>query len=95
MAATIVEALTSSRSVFAAELRPPRAELASAAGIDAWIDTYHAVRRLSSAGTYVFLTDSAVGTAEEDNLRHRETSASPRRITIAEALRGGRTTPIC
>jgi hypothetical protein len=70
VAATIVEALTSSRSVFAAELRPPRAELASAAGIDAWIDTYHAVRRLSSAGTYVFLTDSAVGTAEEDNLRH-------------------------
>jgi hypothetical protein len=56
--------------VIAAELRPPRAELATAEGMDAWIDTYHAVRRLSQQGTYVLLTDSAVGTAEEDNLRH-------------------------
>ncbi len=40
------------------------------AGIDAWIDTYHAVRSLTRQGTYVFLTDSAVGTREEDNLRH-------------------------
>ncbi len=38
--------------------------------MDAWIDTYHAVRRLTRAGTFVFLTDSAVGTKEEDNLRH-------------------------
>jgi hypothetical protein len=38
--------------------------------MDAWIDTYHAVRRLTRQGTYVFLTDSAVGLQEEDNLRH-------------------------
>jgi 5,10-methylenetetrahydrofolate reductase len=38
--------------------------------MDAWIDTYHAVRGLTRAGTFVFLTDSAVGTKEEDNLRH-------------------------
>lgn len=38
--------------------------------MDAWIDTYHAVRRLTKQGTYVFLTDSAVGSEEEDNLRH-------------------------
>ena len=54
----------------AVELRPPRAQLAAAAGIDAWIDTYHAVRRLTRDGRFVFLTDSAVGSAEEDNLRH-------------------------
>jgi len=54
----------------AAELRPPRAELATREGMDAWIDTYHAVQRLIRQGTYVFLTDSAVGAAEEDNLRH-------------------------
>ncbi len=42
--------------------------------MDAWIDTYHAVRRLTSEGTYVFLTDSAVGAAEEDNLRHLVTN---------------------
>jgi hypothetical protein len=56
--------------VIAAELRPPRAELAASEGRDAWIDTYHAVTRLTRQGTYVFLTDSAVGAEEEDNLRH-------------------------
>jgi 5,10-methylenetetrahydrofolate reductase len=60
--------------VFAAELRPPRAELAASEGMDAWIDTYHAVRRLTRQGTFVFLTDSAVGAQEEDNLRHLVTN---------------------
>lgn len=66
----LLSALHSGTSVFAAELRPPRAELAAAEGMDAWIDTYHAVRRLTRQGTFVFLTDSAVGSSEEDNLRH-------------------------
>jgi 5,10-methylenetetrahydrofolate reductase len=35
-----------------------------------WIDTYHSIRRLNLNGTYVFLTDNAVGQAEEENLRH-------------------------
>src|SRR5512146_2343725 len=38
--------------------------------MDAWIDTYHAVRGLTRQGTFVLLTDGAVGAAEEDNLRH-------------------------
>jgi hypothetical protein len=66
----LVTALRSGGPVVGAELRPPRAELAAREGMDAWIDTYHAVRGLTRAGTFVFLTDSAVGTAEEDNLRH-------------------------
>src|SRR5258708_20762891 len=66
----LVEQLKSGRPVIAAELRPRRAELATAASMDAWIDTYHAVRGLTRAGTFVFLTDSAVGLKEEDNLRH-------------------------
>ena len=65
-----LETLKSGQLVVAAELRPPRAELASADGMDAWIDTYHAVRTLTSRKTFVFLTDSAVGVPEEDNLRH-------------------------
>jgi len=65
-----LETLQSGELVVAAELRPPRAELASAEGMDAWIDTYHAVRALTSGRTFVFLTDSAVGVPEEDNLRH-------------------------
>ncbi len=56
--------------VVTAELRPPRADLGSAAGIDAWIDTYHAVKSLVRRERFVFLTDSAVGLREEDNLRH-------------------------
>src|SRR5262249_27583125 len=52
----------------------PRAELATHEGMDAWIDTYHAVTRLTRQGTYVFLTDSAVGSQEEDNLRHLVTN---------------------
>jgi hypothetical protein len=67
---SILERLRSASSVIAAELRPPRADLKSAASMDAWIDTYHAVRSLTREGTPVFLTDSAVGLREEDNLRH-------------------------
>jgi 5,10-methylenetetrahydrofolate reductase len=70
----LIAALRSGASVFAAELRPPRAELAAAEGMDAWIDTYHAVQRLTRKGTFVFLTDSAVGAPEEDNLRHLVTN---------------------
>src|SRR5262245_12815766 len=70
----ILTALRSGTPVLAAELRPPRAELAAHEGMDAWIDTYHAVRRLTRQGTFVFLTDSAVGAQEEDNLRHLVTN---------------------
>jgi 5,10-methylenetetrahydrofolate reductase len=70
----LLTALKSGSSVFAAELRPPRTELTTAEGMDAWIDTYHAVQRLTRQGTYVFLTDSAVGAQEEDNLRHLVTN---------------------
>jgi hypothetical protein len=72
--ADLLTALRSGASVFGAELRPPRAELATKEGMDAWIDTYHAVRRLTREGTFVFLTDSAVGSQEEDNLRHLVTN---------------------
>jgi len=67
---TLLQLLTSGQSVIAAELRPPRAELEASASMDAWIDTYHAVKSLTRGGTHVFLTDSAVGLKEEDNLRH-------------------------
>src|SRR5262245_22140506 len=46
--------------------------------MDAWIDTYHAVRSLTRTGTFVFLTDSAVGLKEEDNLRHLVNNVGPR-----------------
>jgi 5,10-methylenetetrahydrofolate reductase len=42
--------------------------------MDAWIDTYHTVQRLTRSGTFALLTDNAVGTQEEDNLRHLVTN---------------------
>ena len=70
----LLTALRAGGSVIGAELRPPKAELAASDGMDAWIDTYHSVRQFADRGTFVFLTDSAVGQAEEDNLRHLVTN---------------------
>ena len=42
--------------------------------MDAWIDMYHAIRGLTRQDVRVFLTDSAVGTQEENNLRHLVTN---------------------
>ena len=67
---SLIDALRRGTSVIAAELRPPRAELGSREGMDAWIDLYHAVKSLTRREVPVFLTDSAVGTQEENNLRH-------------------------
>jgi 5,10-methylenetetrahydrofolate reductase len=38
--------------------------------MDAWIDTYHAIRSLTRHEVRVMVTDSAVGAQEENNLRH-------------------------
>jgi 5,10-methylenetetrahydrofolate reductase len=71
---SLVDALNLGTPIVAAELRPPRAELDSREGMDAWIDTYHAIRSLARRDVRVFLTDSAVGTQEENNLRHLVTN---------------------
>ena len=74
---TVLPALQSDLPVVAVELRPPRAELEAAAGIDAWIDTYHAIRGLVRQGVRVMVTDSAVGAQEENNLRHLVNNLGP------------------
>ena len=71
---SLLSALRTDSTVIAAELRPPRAELNSTEGMDAWIDLYHAIRGLARQEVRVFLTDSAVGTQEENNLRHLVTN---------------------
>ena len=77
-----------------AELRPPRAELEAAASMDAWIDTYHAVRSLTRHGTYVFLTDSAVGleggrqpAPPRDQPRHRRAAVERRAVPDVASIR--------
>jgi 5,10-methylenetetrahydrofolate reductase len=71
---SLLDSLRTGSTVIAAELRPPRAELDSVEGMDAWIDLYHAIRGLTRQDARVFLTDSAVGTQEENNLRHLVTN---------------------
>ena len=73
----ILTALRSSPHVVAVELRPPRAELEASAGMDAWIDTYHAIRGLVRQDVRVMVTDSAVGAQEENNLRHLVNNLGP------------------
>lgn len=74
---SFLQTLKAPGTVIAAELRPPRAELGSLEGMDAWIDTYHAVRTLTRQDVVVYLTDSAVGMQEENNLRHLVTNLGP------------------
>lgn len=59
------------------ELRPPRAHLGPADGIDAWIDLNHAIRRFTGDGRFVFLTDDAVGVSEEETLGHLDANLDP------------------
>lgn len=65
-----MEALTAPGPLVTVELRPPRADLAPPEGMAAWIDLHHALGRLVREGLFVFLTDNAVGAAEEENLAH-------------------------
>lgn len=69
--------LADPRPLLAVELRPPRRDLRGAAGMEAWIDVYHTVHRLSRHDTVVFLTDNAVGSDEEENLSHLVRNLGP------------------
>src|SRR5262249_20405998 len=66
--------LADASPLLAVELRPPRKDLEGVRAMEAWIDVYHAVRALSASDTLVFLTDNAVGAAEEENLNHLVTN---------------------
>jgi hypothetical protein len=67
---TLLATLARPEPLVTVELRPPLAGLTSADSMDAWIDMHHAVRRLAAEGRFVFVTDNAVGTEEEENLAH-------------------------
>ena len=80
----VLDRLRAPGPLLAVELRPPPAGLEAAAAMDTWIDMYHSLRRLTRGDTLVFLTDNAVGAAEEENLRHLATNLaeeiSPARV---------------
>jgi 5,10-methylenetetrahydrofolate reductase len=68
--ALILEALAAPGPLVTVELRPPRTDLGRQAGMSAWIDLHHTLGRLTRDELFVFLTDNAVGAAEEENLAH-------------------------
>jgi 5,10-methylenetetrahydrofolate reductase len=67
---SVVHRLAENRPLVTVELRPPRSGMSYGASVDAWIDMYHSIRRLARQDTLIFLTDNAVGLAEEENLAH-------------------------
>jgi hypothetical protein len=67
---SLLERLGDDSELISVELRPPRLSLPRQRGMDAWIDTYHAIRALARRHTHLFMTDRALGAAEEENLRH-------------------------
>ena len=68
--ASLLARLRDDSPLVAVELRPPRADVPARQSMDTWIDMHHTIRRLARYDTVQFLTDNAVGEAEEENLRH-------------------------
>ena len=66
----LLEALRKPGPLVTVELRPPPTDLTAADGMSAWIDLHHTLGRLTRDDLFVFLTDNAVGSAEEENLAH-------------------------
>ncbi|MCU0225813.1 MAG: hypothetical protein MUF27_17475 [Acidobacteria bacterium] len=75
--ARLKDRLADPRPLVAVELRPPRRDLDGIHAMEAWIDAYHAVQRLSESDTVVFLTDNAIGSSEEENLGHLVRNLGP------------------
>lgn len=66
----LLDALREPGPLVTVELRPPSSNLDADAGMAAWIDLHHTLGRLTRKDVFVFLTDNAVGAAEEENLAH-------------------------
>jgi 5,10-methylenetetrahydrofolate reductase len=59
------------------EMCPPRMDLALEESVDAWIDSNQLMRKITSLGRFVFMTDGAIGRREEPNLRHVTINLGP------------------
>jgi 5,10-methylenetetrahydrofolate reductase len=94
---SFLETLNSEPVSVSAELRPPKASASGRQSMDDWIDIYHSIRRLTQGGSHVFITDSAVGQHEEENLRHLVINLGPdaRRSRIVPFLTCKHTLDYC
>lgn len=68
--ALLLEALETPGPLVTVELRPPRTDLGRHGVMAEWIDLHHTLSRLTKDERFVFLTDNAVGAAEEESLAH-------------------------
>jgi len=68
--ALLLDALAKPGPLVTVELRPPRTDLGREGVMAAWIDLHHTLSRLTREDRFVFLTDNAVGAAEEESLAH-------------------------
>src|SRR5215813_9602785 len=60
----------SKRFLLNVEMCPPRMDLPLEESVEAWIESNQLMRKITSLGRFVFLTDGAIGRREEPNLRH-------------------------
>src|SRR5499427_5514821 len=60
----------SKRFLLNVEMCPPRMDLPLEQSVDAWIDSNQLMKKITSLGRFVFMTDGAIGRREEPNLRH-------------------------
>jgi len=68
--ALLLDALAAPGPLVTVELRPPRTDLGRQGVMAEWIDLHHTLSRLTKDERFVFLTDNAVGAAEEESLAH-------------------------
>jgi 5,10-methylenetetrahydrofolate reductase len=68
--ALLLDALAAPGPLVTVELRPPRTDLGRQGVMAEWIDLHHTLSRLTKDEHFVFLTDNAVGAAEEESLAH-------------------------
>lgn len=68
---SLLKALRDSRRfLLNVETCPPRMDLPLEQSVEAWIDSNRLMRKITSLGRFVFMTDGAIGRREEPNLRH-------------------------
>jgi 5,10-methylenetetrahydrofolate reductase len=69
--------LHSQKYLLNVEMCPPRVDLPLEQSVDAWIDSKRLMRKITSLGRYLFMTDGAIGRREEPNLRHVTINLGP------------------
>lgn len=67
----------SDRLLLSVEMCPPRMDLPLDQSVEAWIDSNRLMRKITSLGRFVFMTDGAIGRREEPNLRHVTINLGP------------------